>query len=480
MALTITALGHPARHALAALLLASACASATRETGARAPSTSPTAAAPRTMLAWVNTELRPIAQPLAVGGVAVGVVSADSRKLLLVGVDPATGHELWRQPLTPSMVSTGTIFHLQKLGDDRVAYFRPTRADGCHAELVVADARTGRDIVKTPEAVFTSWATLCRNGKDLCTTSRPVVYGSVSSYRMDVATGRYLEVTAGIPHSADALIKDLLDLDDGPDRTLALLRDGKVAWRVRESSAFPLGPSGRKGFGWYLFADQHVLVGSVRGHGTPVGPKRFIWDLPTISASVGISEATGEVLWRDPGSDFKCRLGYMEYPVRCRSRGTVIYDHGVPTSLEGLDVTVEGFDVTTGKTTWSVPLGAATVLFDASVYRSVAGESEVVLPSSRGPIVLDLATGAVEPAKPGATFWCMKGATYESEPPIRSRDGFSIHYFRFGGRHAAICDARGEPARQLPSWAATAAAGARVGDHAVLAMENGYIGIAAR
>jgi hypothetical protein len=431
------------------------------------------------MFVWASNQLRPIAQPKAIGDVAVGVVSAESRKVFLVGIDPGTGRELWRQPTTPSMVSTGTLFHFEKVGDDRVAYLRPTRAaEACHAELVVADARTGRDIVKSPEAVFTSWPTLCRNGRDLCTTSRPAIPGSSSSYRLDIATGRYLEGTDGIPGSATTLVKDLLRLGELPEPTLAFLRDGKLAWRIRESSAFPPDLATAGSYGWYLFADQHVLVGSVSGKGTPAGSK-FLWDLPTISASAGLSETTGEVLWRDPGSFFKCRLGYMEYPVRCRSRGTAMFEGGVVTSFDGLDVTIEGFDVMTGKTTWSVPLGAATMLYDAPAQTPIASESRVVLPSPRGPIVLDLATGGVEPARPGATFWCMKGTLYESEPPIRSRKG-SIFFIRPGGRHAAICDARGQPATELPSWAATAAAGARFGNRAVLATKNGFLGFATR
>ena len=137
------------------------------------------------------------------------------------------------------------------------------------------------------------------------------------------------------------------------------------------------------------------------------------------------------------------------------------------------------FDVTTGKTTWSVPMGACELLFKGEADPPIAGPTQVVLARPGGPVVLDFATGHVEPPARGATYWCMTSAEYEFSQPYTSRDG-STQYSRTGGAHAFICDEHGQPATALPSPAATSAAGARVGNHVVIATKDGYVGFKLR
>jgi hypothetical protein len=430
---------------------------------------------------WRNTSLRPIDQPKAVGSVAVGAVTGPSRTLFVVGIDPTTGAKLWQQPLTPSRLTPGVQVDITKVGDDKVAYLRPT-TEMHFAELVVADARTGRDLLRSPEGIFTSPAEVCPDGRDVCTGWAPDPSDSRNQYRLVIATGEFRPEHDGAPLNARTLHRvGLLDLGDRPGNTLGLMRDGKLLWTTPASAAFPAGFSSDHGWAWHLFADRHVLVGSLYGAPTISGEK-VVHDLASIAATAGLAEATGEVLWRDRGSSFQCPLsrhGNSKYPVRCRFAGIATHQVGGGGSFEGLDVTIEGFDVTTGATTWSVPVGAAEALVGGGTRPAVAGPTHAALQGPAGPIVLDYATGRVTAPAPDATFWCMTQVEYDFAQPYPSRSG-QMRHKRAGGVLATICDRRGYTATEPPSVDATAAIGASIGAHAVVATGDGYVGFQAR
>ena len=435
-------------------------------------------------LIWRNRELRPVGQPIAIGTVAVGIVTKD-RKAFVVAIDAATGRTLWQQPLTPSRITPGEQISVTKLGNDKVAYLRPVVADTEDAKLVVADVQSGRDLAVSPDVLFTSPPIVCANGKDVCAIIResPFRHAQRSQFRLDVITGESLvENTRILPGTR--LINDtgLIDLGDRPGNTLGLLRNGTVQWLTPSSAAFPSGFSSDFGWSWHQYTEQHVIVGSLYGEPT-TSDGESVRNLASGSAMAGLSERTGKVLWRDSGSNFHCHLDTDDHPVRCRERGMVLFqDSG--DSTRDFDVTVEGFDPATGKTTWSVPLGAAKALSYSS-RPAIAGVAQVILDGPTGPVMLDYATGHVEPPEPGATFWCMAPMRYELSPPYyASRDGWlgtrhGWEYERPGGDHASICDDRGRPATELPSIAATMAAGARIGNYAVIATSDGYLGFQA-
>ena len=459
-----------------ALLSLSACA--TENVGPPPAAAAASTRAPEVALLWTNAELHPIAQPKAVGGVAVGIVHVAERKLMLVGIDPATGHELWRHPITPSRITRGVAVDFVTVGEDKVAYLQPTSVINGAAELSVADARSGAVVASTQALQFRSPIARCGGG-DVCAIASEV-YGSGAQrpLRLEVATGKTTVATTELGPRARMLSAELLDLGDRPGNTLALLRDGEVKWRTPVSSAFPRGFTSDHGWAWHLFEREHVFVGSVGGEWTVVGPT-MTFDLATASATAGISEATGQVLWRDRGSNFNCRMVHETYAVRCRARGVGTIQVGGPTSFQGLHVTVEGFDVTTGKTTWSLPLGDSDELSRNRQRPAIAGATEVLVAGPAGPLVLDHATGQTVAASPGATFWCRVGTKYEFSMPLRRKDGALI-FTRPGGKLAAVCDERGRPATAWPSAAATTAAGARVGNRVVIATKRGYRGFEVR
>src|SRR5256885_7839028 len=101
--------------AFAAVLFAGSCASTLAPAALSAVEKAPPALS--SLAAWTNSALQPIGQPKAVGRVAVGIVSASGRGLLLVGLDPTTGRKLWQQPITPSLVTPGVRVSFQTLGE---------------------------------------------------------------------------------------------------------------------------------------------------------------------------------------------------------------------------------------------------------------------------------------------------------------------------------------------------------------------------
>jgi outer membrane protein assembly factor BamB len=451
-----------------------ACASSLEPARDHAPLAIASSAPSGLSLVWRNTELHPIKQPMAIGDVVIGVV-ADDRKAFVVSIDASTGRKLWQQRMTHSGIARGLQISVTKIGEDKVAYLQLINEDSAFAHLVVADARTGREIARSPEAVFASRPIVCANGRDVCAISTSPLERK-RQYRLDLTSGAYVVENDRMLRGTRFIDETgLLDLGDRPGNTVGLLRNGRVQWLTPLAAAFADGSSTDDGWSWNHDADQRVYIGWVGSAGETSG-QYYVHDLAS-SATAGLSELTGEVLWRDNGSSFACSLNTTDYRVRCRMRGKLWYRYG-ESFISELDVTVEGFDPVTGKTTWSLPLGFARELNDDAIRPAVAGPGRVVVSGARGPAILDYANGTLDTPEPGATFWCMARVRYELAPPYRARTA-EWKYTRRGGTHASICDERGRPATALPSIAATMAAGARAGDHVVIATRDGFLGFKA-
>src|SRR5262249_10900225 len=229
--------------AVLAVALASACASAVEKPASRDPvgTKAPPPDEPRYAQEWTYTDRRPIGQVTAIGSTMVGLV-VDDAALFVVGIDSATGHELWHQPATPGGVTVGVAVHIAKIGADRVAYLRPVPNTDYVAQLVVADAQSGRDLAVSPPAWFKAHPFACRDDQDACVLSVDSLWGKVHAFRLEVATGKYLTESPDLPRTARLLDEPgLIDFGDRPGNTLGWLRDGKLQWTVPVSAAFPSG-----------------------------------------------------------------------------------------------------------------------------------------------------------------------------------------------------------------------------------------------
>lgn len=421
---------------------------------------------------WSRTDLQLIGQPVAVAAVAVAYTVED-RQLYLVSLDPASGDELWRQPASVSSVPPGIPVEPRIVGDG-VVYLRDV-GDPEAAVVVIADARTGRDVASSPVGVFVSPPLACDDADedegtaseapkeesrsavpeylDACVSAR--LDDSANEYRLDVTNGEYAP-TAGsdLPFSRPIGEAGLFDLRADDIEYLALVRDGQVRWQVALSEAFPSGFTTNYGWTWRLQADEGVYVGSV-GYFDSAARAQGRSDL-AVSSTVALDEKSGMVLWRDGGADMFCPPRNTLL-LRCRVTGSAIWDPedaDPEVTYQDLDVTIEGFDVTTGTTTWSFAAGANQTLVDGSGL-TVAGKDVIALSGPEGPAVLDLTTGERRRPADDESFWCLEPQTFETDaqylPPGEVLTEWN------GGELAAPCSADGSPSTLTPTWPATRA-----------------------
>ncbi|HWU23366.1 MAG TPA: hypothetical protein VN088_17635, partial [Nocardioides sp.] len=108
---------------------------------------------------------------------------------------------------------------------------------------------------------------------------------------------------------------------------------------------------------------------------------------------------------------------------------------------------LEGFDLATGATTWTHPLGTALGSFveSAGALPQVSA-TRFLLPAPRaGSVLLDVATGRSAPAPRGAVAWC------PSSLPFQATDPYAVDGSRTIAKHLAAtyyspCDVRGHAA----------------------------------
>jgi hypothetical protein len=413
-----------------------------------------------------------------VAGVLVGLL-LDGKKMFVAGLDPATGRQLWKQEASPSELTPGITLSVTVVGD-RVVYFRPIPTGPLYAQLVVADPKTGKDLAVAGPHLFSSSPAPCSQrpeDRDVCTVSRAYSIQESRPYRLKMDTREYVPEDAGVARYRSLGPNGLVDLAVRNPEYLAVVRDGKVAWRTPVAQAFPPGFSTDNGWNWRYRGEEHMFVGSVFGPGTELPGGGVRADL-SVAGMAALSETDGSVLWRDNGSAIDC-LGTVSVsaPVRCRYKGIATYSREGPPSFEGLDVTVEGYDRRSGATTWSAPVGAVPALAGgASPSLATAGQTTVLVQTPTGPVVLDLTTGARQAPAANAAFWCATATqTFEYETPFVYESGRTVTR-RVGAPVAFTCDAGTKPAAGLPPWQVTKAVGADAGGVVVVATATGYTG----
>jgi hypothetical protein len=431
----------------------------------------PARVTPKARQLWVR-DAKPVGQPLAIGGVAVGEV-VENRNLFVVGIDPVTGNELWRTSASPGEVVPGVAVTPVRAGD-RVAFFRRDPVGNLYARLVVADARTGDAVASTGSLLFGSPPEECPDSDDVCALSRTGYDKPYQTHRLKISTGRYVAEQTGLPPRARRIgTAGLVDFGQRDPEIIGLVRQGKLRWRTPLRDAFPAaGFSTDNGWNWQLYPNEKVYAGSVHGKRTGTYGKTDVVISLAAAATAGLSEENGAVLWSDAGSSVTCTG--KTAPARCRSKGTLIISPKLERTFTGLDVTVEGFDVRTGRTTWSVPVGAAEGLVGAETAAPNAGATEIIVRTAAGPVLLDLNTGKQRTPATDEIFWCETHLDFEYREPYFGKGG--VPTYQRAGNRAVTCNAVGDPANGSPTVAATTATGAHVGPYAVVATEAGFVG----
>jgi outer membrane protein assembly factor BamB len=431
--------------------------------------------------AWRLRSISPIGQAVAVGGMVV-VYGTENKDLYLYGVAVADGSVRWRQAASPGAVVSG-IEVVPNVIDERVAYFRPDAAANLAARLVVASPDTGADLLVSGPFRYVSRPRQCDDGKDICLSSADNGAPPVSK-RFSVEAGGPVPDTDAAPAGSRSVGDGLLDLGQRQPEILAGFRDGKVQWRSPLTSYFSPGHSTDKGWYFERYAPGALDVGSVGRAADQEDGATVVFDLSK-EQTVAIDAATGSLAWREDGTRFACdgkialsrtvADGRSEpWPVRCRYRGLAHYKR--PTEgvfYEGLDVTVEGFDVTTGKTTWSVLLGAAEAFLRDDARAIAVSDTEVLVQAATGGVVVDVATGVTRPPHAGEVFLCGKGVIFQYREARLLPDGKTANTWR-GGTLLSPCVSDGSPATAAPRQVARSI-GATVGDRTVVADAGGLV-----
>ncbi|MGH9231534.1 MAG: PQQ-binding-like beta-propeller repeat protein, partial [Acidimicrobiales bacterium] len=431
--------------------------------------------------AWRLGSITPIGQPVAAGGMVV-VYGTEGEDLYLYGVAVGDGAVRWRQAASPSTVVTG-IAVTPHVKDGRVAYFRPDPSADLAARLVVASSETGEDLLVSEPAHFTSHPRSCADDKDVCVTliDRD---GSAVPRRFSVE-GRGPAPDAGAPPPESRYVgTDLLDLGQRGPEMLAGFSDGAVRWRSPLTRHFSEGFSTDEGWYFELYRSAGMHVGSVGRPADREEPSVVVVDLSK-GETAAIEAATGSPAWRSQGTRFACSArvelrrvaapGRSElWPVRCRYRGVAQYNRltGAGT-YEGLDVTVEGFDVSTGATTWSVPLGAAEAFMEEDYEATAVGGTEVLVQAASNPLIIDLADGSTRSPGKDEAFWCGSNGFFRYREPRRLSDGRTFNTWR-GGTLLSRCRADGSPTDAVPRDIARSL-GATVGDRTIVSLADGLV-----
>ncbi|MFC4065933.1 hypothetical protein [Actinoplanes subglobosus] len=427
---------------------------------------------------WHVTGVRPIGQPIAVGGVAVGYLTRD-RRLYARAMRPADGTTIWEREITPSRQTAGMAIVPARVGDG-VALLEPRPDSGPNwASLTVVEAATGRVVRSSPPAIFRTTAYGCHDDSSACAMSVPHQGGTRREYRLDLATGAFTPHGAEVPRARSIGEAGLTDLGDRPNERIALIRDGAVRWQRPVADAFPTGFSTDNGWTWWYAEQAGVYAGSVFGPARRTANTVDL-ELHTQTASAGLDEQTGAVLWRDAGSMTSCAysIALRDEAVRCRVRGTAHFVVSPPSeSFTDLDVVLEGFDPRTGATRWTLPAGAAEALVSFSQPAAVAGEHTIVAGLPAGDREIDLRDGTVTEPAADARYWCLSRARFDFHEGYTAGDG-PERFDRTGDNLATVCTADGGPADSgRPSPGASQAIGAVVNGYAVVATADGYHGV---
>jgi hypothetical protein len=429
--------------------------------------------------AWRNTAITPIGQPVAAGDTLV-VYGTENRDLYLYGLSAADGTVRWRHSASPSRTLSGTYLDPSVI-DQRVVYFRPDPSGTLMARLVVAAPDSGNDLLVSEPALFVSHPGHCADGKDVC-VSVTDAGGNHVSRRFSVDAGRSVPDPAPAPPQSRFVGEELLDLGQRQPEMLAGFHQGTTRWRAPLSRYFSAGYSTDNGWDFQLYKTDQLHVGSVLHLPDQDDSAAVVIDLAK-AQTVGIEATTGVAAWRADGASFSCNSKielerkvaegrWEQWPVRCRVRGILRYDRATGTiTYDGLDVVLEGFEVPTGRTLWSVALGAAEAFMVEGRRPPVASDSEVLVQAASGPLIVDLGTGRTRSPAAGDAFWCETEAGFDYREPRIT--GESTGRWR-GGTLLSACTADGSPTGTVPGYAGRSI-GATVGERTALSTAKGVV-----
>jgi outer membrane protein assembly factor BamB len=408
----------------ATAVLAAACSSPSPARGHAVPA------------GWTRTDLNPVTQPAPVAGRFV-LYASSGRQISVLGLNARTGATVWSDPTTPSIMATGVVPNLAVVGGV-VIYLH--RLGGQTADLVGADAATGRTIWHSGAGHFTGWPQVCPgSAADVCVTGALGASADPGTLlRFDGRTGARLPaVLISISFLAFGLAPGLY-ADTANPQSFVAVSGRAIDWARQLTDLFTL-PGATTNTGWNLDRAVHagLFVGSVGFPPVSAGTTQATFDL-SHSMTAGFRIADGSVVWRDNGSTYACNFDPLPCPgadlagyssaastagptvgLRLRSTGTVTYTRRAPLQpLASPDehTVIEGFAPATGRTLWTFDAGHDPGFLAPTAPPAQVAAYTVVLTAPDGRFVaLNLASGSTRPMPGAAIAWCRPLLTYNTD-----------------------------------------------------------------
>jgi hypothetical protein len=386
----------------------------------------PVTNAKTTASGWDDGTVHPVTPPVAVAGHLV-VYTADQGALTIRAFDAATGATLWSFPASPG---DGTIGEPFEVAHDAASVYFLQQVEGAVvvlAKLVAVDVATGKVRWTTAQVYdFADMPELCAGGTFVCAGTYGA-NGEFSAVSVDVTNGA---VTTDDAVGGRRIGPGLVDPGGRKPEFLERVdaATGTVVWKDNVATLAKSPVSSDDGWNWDLYGDVYVgwfgAIADPSSHTVSFAGEQ----------TIGVRASDGVELWRRPGL-YGCPIqGILDdgspVAVRCVVGGTLTLDaNGENPVTKGLNVTVQGFDVHTGLTTWSRNLGnapAAIGLPGTAPMR--VGPHTFFLGKINGAMsTLDLKTGAVAPLG-SAAGWCVQDDVTFTLTGFTLKDGTDAPY----------------------------------------------------
>jgi len=441
---------------------------------------------------WTAAGIAPVSEVRAVGGVAV-VYGTAGHDLMVYGLDPVTGAQLWSKPAALPTNQSDSI-EVREI-DGAVAYLRPTGTARL-SQLVLADPTTGADLTVSAARYWYTLPGRCSDDAWVCPTSyvqRSDGRWDLRRFRVNRATGDTVPVEVADP-ATDGYQLPVGDLFYAypADGTTQIGRrvDGSVLWTKPSSDIW--GPALPKPWNFNMSdsAGHGFVVVTAEGRGTDQ-PGGTQLDLAKDVASASVSLADGGVRWVSPGAAVGCGADpYLWWDVtkdsadtpayRCRYTGTAVRNwsalSGAQLTTTGLSVTIEAFDPATGDVRWKADVGDARALAsDTTGQRSaLLDDTHLFVANSAGGLVVDLQTGQSRPTTADDVLWCSDESAFPRPEPYFQQSTAITTAKRSGVVHPCRPDGSAAP---LPTAAIPSKLSASFdGDRRVIALSDGVAG----
>ena len=427
-------------------------------------------AGPALESAW-STELRAMHVPAATGTGFAFYRFTPERNFEVVSLDAESGEVRWSAPASPSAILGGEGLSLAVAPDKkRVIWMKPSRkfTDGL-VTLTASNEKTGGTAWSFGSAKLEvdSTPSLCRDGDAVCVVGRRKPGARTSLMVLDVDDGKLLQ---NRPLAAAANFRELSDgLRDDGTRFYGVNDSGKQLWSRTYADVFD-GADVAPDFGWDIQLQQNRYVGSL-GYRDATNRNGSL-DLRRTGDTAGFSARTGKTLWVRHGATVQCGpLQFLvDHPLRCAYKGSIVIRNGVE-DYDDLEVTVEGFDVATGRTTWTWKAGDVPALYTGGPGVTRIGTAQYAVKTAKGTTILDADEGPVDTVKgAGLDGWC-DGSNTAVPREDRQVTVFGDQGYTTSGWYP--CRTNGQTLKQPPS--ASAFAVAVVGGVAAWTDKNGQV-----